>query len=157
MKSIPFKLLIASFLISAAAVAQQYSKPMQEFKVGSNTKVFVEASYAEIEIVEWNKNKIEIEGIMNIQGLPEKEAKAIFDNWDISAQADSDQVPATLATSISSSITISIRVMLSLIYRMLMRWSSTSSIRCTLYYPNLIIFRILISIWGKTSRFMGIL
>ena len=99
MKRIQFKLFIASLLISAAAVAQQYSKPMQEFKVGSNTKVFVEASYAEIEIVEWNKNKIEIEGIMNIQGLPEKEAKAIFDNWDISAQADSDHITIRSSSS----------------------------------------------------------
>lgn len=92
MKSTKFKLLILSFSLSLSCFAQQFTKPLQEFKVGNNTNISIEASYAEIEIVEWNKNKVEIEGIMNIQGLPENEAKAIFDSWDISAQADAENI-----------------------------------------------------------------
>ncbi len=92
MKSTHFKLLILSFSLSLSSFAQEFTKPMQEFKVGSNTKISIEASYAEIEIVEWNKNKVEVEGSMSIQGLPEDEAKAIFDSWDISAQADAESI-----------------------------------------------------------------
>jgi hypothetical protein len=72
---------------------------MQEFKVGSNTKISIEASYTEIEIVEWSKNKVEVEGIMSIQGLPEDEAKAIFDSWDISAQADAENIKIRSSSS----------------------------------------------------------
>lgn len=99
MKSTHFKLLILSFSLSLSSFAQQFTKPMQEFKVGSNTKISIEASYTEIEIVEWSKNKVEVEGIMSIQGLPEDEAKAIFDSWDISAQADAENIKIRSSSS----------------------------------------------------------
>lgn len=92
MKTMQFKLFILGFALSIGSYAQQYSKPLQEFKVGSNTTVSIEASYAEIEIIEWNKNKVEIEGLMSVQGLPEEEAQRMFDSWDISVQADADQI-----------------------------------------------------------------
>ena len=92
MKSTHFNLLMLSILISLSTYAQQFNKPIQEFKVGSSTDISIEASYAEIEIVEWNKNKVEIEGIMTVQGLSEDEAKGIFDSWDISAQSEADHI-----------------------------------------------------------------
>ncbi len=99
MKSTHFKLLILSFSLSLSCFAQEFTKPLQEFKVGSNTKISIEASYAEIEIVEWSKNRVEVEGIMSIQGLPEDEAKAIFDGWDISAQADAENIKIRSSSS----------------------------------------------------------
>lgn len=99
MKSTHFKLLILSFSLSLSCFSQEFTKPLQEFKVGSNTKISIEASYAEIEIVEWSKNRVEVEGIMSIQGLPEDEAKAIFDGWDISAQADADNITIRSSSS----------------------------------------------------------
>ena len=99
MKSTHFKLWILSFSLSLSCFAQEFKKPLQEFKVGSNTKISIEASYAEIEIVEWSKNKVEVEGIMSIQGLPEDEAKEIFDNWDISAQADAESIKIRSSSS----------------------------------------------------------
>lgn len=99
MKSTHFKLLILSFSLSLSSFAQEFTKPMQEFKVGSNTKISIEASYTEIEIVEWSKNKVEVEGVMSIQGLPEDEAKAIFDSWDISAQADAENIKIRSSSS----------------------------------------------------------
>jgi len=99
MKRKHFKILVLLFSFSLSSYAQQFTKPLQEFKVGSNTEVSIEASYAEIEIVEWSKNKVEVEGIMNIQGLPEDEAQDIFDNWDISAQANSDKISIRSSSS----------------------------------------------------------
>ena len=116
MKSTHFKLLILSFSLSLSSFAQQFTKPMQEFKVGSNTKIAIEASYAEIEIVEWSKNKVEVEGIMSIQGLPEDEAKAIL-TVGISAHRlmqiilQSDQVRVIMVMNISLSIMINTKVM----------------------------------------------
>ncbi len=99
MKRSNFKLLVLSFSLSLSCFAQQYTKPLQEFKVGSNSTISIEASYAEIEIIEWNKNKVEVEGIMSIQGLPEDEAKDIFDSWDISAQADAEKITIRSSSS----------------------------------------------------------
>lgn len=92
MKSTKFKLLILGLMLSLGSYAQQFVKPVQEFKVASNAKIAIEASYAEIEIIEWSKNKVEVEGIMSIQGLPKEKAKAIFDDWDISAQSTADDI-----------------------------------------------------------------
>ena len=92
MKSTHFNILILSISLSLSSYAQQFNKPIQEFKVGNSTNISIEASYAEIEIIEWNKNKVEIEGVMSIQGLSEDEAKGIFDSWDISAQADAENI-----------------------------------------------------------------
>lgn len=99
MKRNQFKILILLFSFTASIQAQQFVKPLQEFKVGSNTEVSIQASYAEIEIVEWSKNKVEVEGIMDIQGLPEDEAQAIFDSWDISAQANADKISIRSSSS----------------------------------------------------------
>ncbi len=99
MKRKHFKILILLFSFTLSIQAQQFTKPLQEFKVGSNTEISIEASYAEIEIVEWSKNKVEVEGIMSIQGLAEDEAQEIFDNWDISAQANSDKISIRSSSS----------------------------------------------------------
>lgn len=99
MKRKHFKILILLFSFSLSTYAQQFTKPLQEFKVGNNTAISIEASYAEIEIIEWNKNKVEVEGIMSIQGLPEDEAQDIFDSWDISAQANSDKISIRSSSS----------------------------------------------------------
>jgi len=99
MKRKHFKILVLLFSFSVSSYAQQFIKPIQEFKVGSHTAISIEASYAEIEIIEWSKNKVEIEGIMSIQGLPQDEAQDIFDNWDISAQANSDKISIRSSSS----------------------------------------------------------
>lgn len=99
MKRKHFKILILLFSFTFSIQAQQFTKPVQEFKVGSNTEISIEASYAEIEIIEWNKNKVEVEGIMSIQGLAEDEAQEIFDSWDISAQANSDKISIRSSSS----------------------------------------------------------
>ena len=92
MKKIPFKLIAFVCTLSMSMYAQQFETPLQEYKVNSDISVSVEASYAEIEIVEWNKNKVEIQGIMNVQGLPEDEAQSLFDSWDINTQADANAI-----------------------------------------------------------------
>jgi len=92
MKKIPFKLIVFACSLSMSIYAQQFETPIQEYKVNGDIAVSVEASYAEIEIVEWNKNRVEIQGIMNVQGLPEDEAQSLFDSWDINTQADANMI-----------------------------------------------------------------
>lgn len=92
MKNTPFKLGAIACLFSMSLYAQRFETPVQEYKANSDVAVTIEASYAEIEIIEWNKNKVEVQGIMEVQGLPEEEAKGLFNDWDISAQATPDKI-----------------------------------------------------------------
>ncbi len=99
MKSIPFKTFVLATAMSAAVYAQEFKTAVQEFKADANASVTIKASYAEIEIEEWNKNKIEVQGIMNIQGLPAEEAKNVFKNWNIHTEATNDKIIITSSSS----------------------------------------------------------
>ena len=92
MKNKPFKLGAIACLLSISFYAQQFETPLQEYKANSDVAITIEASYAEIEIIEWNKNKVEVQGIMTIQGLPQDEAQNLFNDWDISTQATADKI-----------------------------------------------------------------
>ena len=92
MKNTPFKLGAIACLLSMSLYAQRFETPVQEYKANSDVAITIEASYAEIEIIEWNKNKVEVQGIMEVQGLPEEKAKDLFKDWDISAQATPDKI-----------------------------------------------------------------
>ena len=65
---------------------------MNEFKVDENATISIEASYAEIEIEEWSKNKVEVQGIMSIQGMSKEEAQGIFDTWQIETESTGKKV-----------------------------------------------------------------
>jgi len=93
MKNTLFKpVAIAACLFSMSLYAQQFETPLQEYKANSDVAITIEASYAEIEIIEWNKNKVEVQGIMTVQELPKEEAEDLFNDWDISAKATADKI-----------------------------------------------------------------
>lgn len=79
--------------------AQRFETPVQEYKVSSDAAISIEASYAEIEIEEWSKNKVEIQGLMDVQGLPQEEAESLFNSWDISTQATSNNIKIRSSSS----------------------------------------------------------
>lgn len=92
MKKIPYKLIVLVGLITIGMTAQRFETPLQEYKVSSDAAISIAASYAEIEIQEWSKNRVEIYGVMDVQGLPEEEAQSLFDSWDISTQAEASKI-----------------------------------------------------------------
>ncbi len=92
MNNTRFKLGTLACLFAMSLYAQQFETPLQEYKANSDVAVTIEASYSEIEIIEWNKNKVEVQGIMTVQGLPEEEAQKLFNDWDISAQATPEKI-----------------------------------------------------------------
>ena len=99
MKTIPFKLIVLAGLFSMGMTAQRFETPVQEYKVSSDAAISIEASYAEIEIEEWSKNKVEIQGLMDVQGLPQEEAESLFNSWDISTQATSNNIKIRSSSS----------------------------------------------------------
>jgi DNA repair exonuclease SbcCD ATPase subunit len=73
-------------LMTGLVCGQEFKTPVSEYQVDPGAKVVIEASYSEIEIEEWNKNKVEIQGVMEVQGLNEAEAKGVFDAWQVESE-----------------------------------------------------------------------
>lgn len=95
MKKLQFRILLIAGLGFGLAHAQEFKTPVSEFQVANEAKVIIDASYTEIEIEEWNKNRIEVQGVMHVEGLSESEAKNIFDSWEIITEKRGNTVEIT--------------------------------------------------------------
>ena len=71
MKKTRYNLLLAMGLFTAIAGAQEFKTPVSEFQVNNQATISIEASYTEIEIEELNRNRVEVQGVMQIEGLSE--------------------------------------------------------------------------------------
>ncbi len=95
MKKLQYRVLLMAWLGFGMIQAQEFKTPISEFPVADQAKVIIDASYTEIEIEEWNKNRIEVQGVMQVEGLSESEAKAIFDSWTIETEKRGNTVEIT--------------------------------------------------------------
>ncbi|RUA08016.1 MAG: hypothetical protein DSY82_07470 [Flavobacteriia bacterium] len=95
MKIIKYNFWLILILLSIKAQTQEYEKPLQEFNVKRGATIKIEASYQEIEIEEWNKNKVSIQGIFQAEGLSKNKARSIFDQWNINSLKEGNTVEIT--------------------------------------------------------------
>ena len=95
MKKLQYSIVLAAGLLTGLAQAQEFKTSVSEFQVDDKATIVIEASYAEIEIEEWNKNRVEVQGVMNIQGMSESEAKGIFEAWNIESEKRGNEVSIT--------------------------------------------------------------
>ena len=92
MKKIQYKLIVSIFLMTGLTWAQEFKTPVSQFQVDNQATVSIEASYTEIEIEEWNRNRVEVQGVMRVEGMSESEARAIFDAWHIEMENTENEV-----------------------------------------------------------------
>jgi len=93
MKIKPYKLvLFLAFFGSVFANAQHFEKEFSKEISKGNGTISLHANYADIQIVEWKKNKIKIEAVMTVDGVSKEKAQNHFDNWDISLDNNSGDV-----------------------------------------------------------------
>ena len=95
MKKLQYSMMLAAGLGLGIVQAQEFKTPVSEFPVADKATVVIDASYAEIEIEEWNKNRIEVQGVMEVEGVSESEAKSIFDSWTIETEKRGNTVEIT--------------------------------------------------------------
>jgi len=95
MKKLQYKLLLLAGMVFGMTQAQEFKTTVSEFAVANEAKVIIEASYTEIEIEEWNKNRVEIQGVMTVEGLSESEAKNIFDSWVVETEKRGNAIEIT--------------------------------------------------------------
>ena len=61
MKNLRYSIALVLSLFFGTLSSQEFKTALNEFKVDENATISIEASYAEIEIEEWNKNKVEVQ------------------------------------------------------------------------------------------------
>jgi hypothetical protein len=88
------KTLLLLFVLCLQMLSAQKFKEAfkQEITVNKNAEVSLVANYADIEIIEWNKKKISVEAVMEVEGVPKESAESHFDNWRIEVKEKNDKV-----------------------------------------------------------------
>ena len=95
MKSLPYKiklffaLCIVSLGIEAQSVDKKYT---EEFNTTNNVLIDIDTRHADVIIETWNKNKVEIEATISIEGANEKKKQEIIDNWQFKALGNKNEV-----------------------------------------------------------------
>ncbi|WP_435416341.1 hypothetical protein [Polaribacter aestuariivivens] len=87
-------LLAICFL--GTAFAQKFDKKFTEnFKVNKDVKVAINATNTDINVTTWNKNEVQVNAFIEIEGISKEEAEKYFKNWNFEALGNSKKVQIT--------------------------------------------------------------
>jgi len=76
--------------------AQKFDKKFTEkFKTNKDVEVAINASNTDINVVNWNKNEVQIEAFIEIEGISKEEAEKYFKDWEFEALGNSKKVKIT--------------------------------------------------------------
>ncbi|WP_340077475.1 hypothetical protein [Leptobacterium sp. I13] len=71
---------------------KQTKKTTESFDVNKDVTIDINTSYTDIEFETWNKNKVEITAILEIDGASEEEVEGYFESWDFEALGNKSKV-----------------------------------------------------------------
>ncbi len=76
--------------------AQKFDKKFTEnFKTNKNVEVAINASNTDINVTTWNKNEVQVEAFIEIEGISKEEAEKYFNDWEFEALGNSKKVKIT--------------------------------------------------------------
>lgn len=85
--------LLVLLVFSVTVAAQKQSKKYSEkFTVNPDATVEINTSYTDIEFETWNKNTVEVEGYIEVEGVTKEEAEKYFKGWNFEALGNSSKV-----------------------------------------------------------------
>lgn len=86
MKCKPFKIATIILLFSNTILAQKVDKKYSEkFYTNNDVEIAINASNADINVTTWNKNEVEVNAYIEIEGLKKEEVEKYFKNWNFEA------------------------------------------------------------------------
>ena len=89
-----FTFIAISFL--GTAFAQKFDKKFTEnFTTNKDVEVAINASNTDINVAIWNKNEVQIEAFIEIEGITKEEAEKYFENWEFEALGNKRKVQIT--------------------------------------------------------------
>jgi len=87
--------LLAICCISST-FAQKFDKKFTEtFKTNKDVEVAINASYTDINVTTWDKNEVQVNAFIEVEGISKKEAEKYFKNWNFEALGNSKKVQVT--------------------------------------------------------------
>ncbi|WP_340199202.1 hypothetical protein [Ascidiimonas sp. W6] len=93
-------LFYAVFCLCFVANAQKQSKKYKEtFKVGDEVELNINTSHTNIEFETWDKDVIEVHGVIEIEDATKEAAEAYFKNWNFKATGNSKEVAVSCDTN----------------------------------------------------------
>ena len=98
MKHKSYKHIITFFTLCffGTITAQKFDKKITEnFNVNKDVEVEINASNTEINVTTWNKNEVQVEAFIEIEGISKKEVERYFKNWEFEALGNSKTVKIT--------------------------------------------------------------
>ncbi|APZ47731.1 hypothetical protein BW723_16145 [Polaribacter reichenbachii] len=76
--------------------AQKFDKKFTEnFKTNKDVEVAINASNTDINVTIWNKNEVQVEAFIEIEGISKEEAEKYFKDWQFEALGNSKKVKIT--------------------------------------------------------------
>lgn len=84
------KLTLLLLVLLSTVMHGQSAK--ESFKVNSNSVVKLNATYTTIKFETWDKNKVQVEAIIEGEGLTEIDKKELFESWDFSISENNDEI-----------------------------------------------------------------
>jgi hypothetical protein len=73
--------------------AQKIDKKFTEnFKVNKDVEVFINASNSEIYVTNWEKDEVQVDAFIEIEGLSQEEADKYLENWNFEALGNKNKV-----------------------------------------------------------------
>jgi hypothetical protein len=89
-----FTFIAISFL--GTAFAQKFDKKFTEnFTTNKDVEVTINASNTDINVTTWDKNEVQIEAFIEIEGISKEEAEKYFKNWEFEALGNKKKVQIT--------------------------------------------------------------
>lgn len=89
-----FTFIAISFL--GTAFAQKFDKKFTEnFTTNKDVEVAINASNTDINVTTWDKNEVQIEAFIEIEGISKEEAEKFFKNWEFEALGNKRKVQIT--------------------------------------------------------------
>jgi len=89
-----FTFIAISFL--GTVFAQKFDKKFTEnFTTNKDVEVAINASNTDINVTTWDKNEVQIEAFIEIEGISKDEAEKFFKNWEFEALGNKKKVQIT--------------------------------------------------------------
>ncbi|MCX2680212.1 hypothetical protein OOZ15_09705 [Galbibacter sp. EGI 63066] len=94
-----FLLMLMTFFVSAQKQTKTYK---ESFDVNDDVLIDINTSYADVEFDTWNTNKVEIEAVIEIEGVSKEEAEKYFKDWNFKAKGNNSKVSISTSNALRS-------------------------------------------------------
>ena len=81
--------MLFAIMSSAQTQSKRYS---EKFNVNNDVEIQVNTAYSDLVFESWNRDQVEIEAVIEIEGISAEEAEKLFEKWNFNASGNSSKV-----------------------------------------------------------------